>query len=159
MGRLLFSIAAAVFAVGCATFSPEPVGPGDIPALQDRVARQPGDAEAHLRLGAALAAAGRCDDASGAVERGRRLDPTHALGPLVAGRCLEEEGAYDEAVALYGGFLDAHSDARGATAVEGQRLIALQGQARVQARRALEREASLVPGDDETVAVDRKSVV
>ena len=147
------ALGTVLLAVGCASFPSTPVGPDDIPALENQVARQPGNAEAHLRLGSALASAGRCDEAVAAATRGGQLAPANALGPLVAGRCLEGVGDYDEALALYGGFLDAHSDARGAAAVEGRRLIALQAQARVQARLALQREEALAPSGGEAVAV------
>ena len=101
---------ALLAASGCATLGPRPVGPEDIPALQQRAAREPGDGQVHLLLGAALAAADRCDEAVISTRRGRSLLPADPTGPLIIGQCLEEAGDYEEALNLYAQFLFEHGD-------------------------------------------------
>jgi len=43
-----------------------------------------------FRLGAALAAAGRCDTATVVARAALALEPDNALGPLVVGACQEQ---------------------------------------------------------------------
>ncbi len=138
---------------GCASLAPASLGPADIPVLEERAAREPDDGEAQLRLGIALAASGRCGEAVEAAERGRALEPGDPVGPLVIGQCLEEAGDFEAAVGLYAQFLQEYGDSPGVAAVEGRRVIALQQQARVQARLAVEREEVLGPADPQTVGV------
>ena len=140
-------------ASGCATLGPRPVGPEDIPSLQDRAAQDPEDGEVHFLLGAALAAADRCDEAVVSARRGRAIQPADATGPLIIGECLESAGDYEEALNLYAQFLFEHGDTPGAQAVEGRRVIALQLQARGMARAAVENEANLGAAEPETVGV------
>jgi tetratricopeptide (TPR) repeat protein len=66
---------------------------------------------------------------------------------------MEEAEDFDGALRVYSSFIQEHGDSRGAAAVEGRRVIALQMQARQVARSALEREESLGPADPETVGV------
>ncbi|MGD2122418.1 MAG: tetratricopeptide repeat protein [Gemmatimonadota bacterium] len=139
--------------VGCATTGPAPVTPAEIPALRERVIQEPGNGAAHLRLGAALLAAERCDAALPVAERGRALLPTDPAGPLIVGQCLEEEGRFDEALDLYAEFIDANPDAPGVSAVEGRRVIAFKSQARAVARSAIQNEENLQTPDPETVGV------
>jgi tetratricopeptide (TPR) repeat protein len=108
-----------------------------------------------LRYGAALFAAGRCDDAKTAAGRGIELVPTDPVGPLVLGQCLEGEGRFDEAIATYARFAEEHGDEPGATAVDGRREIALRRQATALAQRAIRFEDSLaaVPPDPQAVGV------
>ena len=144
---------ALLAASGCATLGPRPVGPEDIPALQQRAAREPDNGQAHLLLGAALAAADRCDEAVISTRRGRSLLPADPTGPLIIGQCLEEAGDYEEALNLYAQFLFEHGDTPGAQAVEGRRIIALQLQAREMVRAAVRNEKNLAPAEPETVGV------
>jgi tetratricopeptide (TPR) repeat protein len=150
-GALVFVVAFAGY--GCASVAPTRLGPSDIPALQERVARSPGSGEAQLHLGVALAAAGRCGEAVEAAERGRALTPSDPMGPLVIGQCLEEAGDFEAAVGLYAQYIQAHGESPGAAAVEGKRVIALQQQAREHARLVVEREEALGPADPQTVGV------
>jgi tetratricopeptide (TPR) repeat protein len=138
---------------GCATLGPKPLGTEDIPALQERAAREPGNGEIQLLLAAALAEADRCDEAVVAARRGRTLLPEDATGPLVLGQCLEEAGQYDEALNLYAQFLLEHRNAPRAQAVEGRRVIALRLKARDLARAAVRDEENLPPAEPETVGV------
>lgn len=144
---------AALALSGCATATPRPVRSGDIPQLRERVAREPNDGMAHLLLAAALASADQCEEASSSARRGRALLPEDPMGPLILGRCLEKEGAYDEALNLYAQFLFEHGDAPGAQALEGQRLVALQAKARALAREALQTEQDRGPAESEAVGV------
>jgi len=140
--------------LGCATMGPpRPVGPEDIPALQERTTRNPNDGEAHLLLAAAQAEAGRCEEALVSARRGRFLLPADATGPLIIGQCLEEAGQFGEALNLYAQFLLEHGDSPGAQAVGGRRIETLHRQARQAARDAVRNEESLAPADPETVGV------
>ncbi len=140
---------------GCATVGPSSVSPGEIPSLEDRLETEPYNGELMLRYGAALFAAGRCDDAKTAAGRGIELVPTDPVGPLVLGQCLEGEGRFDEAIATYARFAEEHGDEPGATAVDGRREIALRRQATALAQRAIRFEDSLaaVPPDPQAVGV------
>jgi tetratricopeptide (TPR) repeat protein len=150
-GALIFGVILANH--GCATLAPAPLGPADIPALEERAARRPGDGEAQLHLGVALAAAGRCGEAVEAAERGRALAPGDPVGPLVIGQCLEESGDFEGAVGLYARFVQDYAESPGVAVVEGRRVTALQQQAREQARLVVEREEALGPANPQTVGV------
>jgi hypothetical protein len=132
------------------------VSPAEIPALQERVAAEPGNGEVVLRLAAALYSAGRCDTAVAVARTGMVLRAHDALGPLIVGQCLERAEQYEAAVDVYAGFLAAQGEeARGASAVQARRLLAQRGRATQQARQALAREGELaqVAGDASVVAV------
>jgi len=147
------AVCALLTSWGCASAGPPVLGPQDVPALEQRAAREPNNGRAHLELGAALAAAGRCDDAVIAAERGMGLLPADPLGPLVMGACFEEEGLFARALTLYGRFLSQHAGVPGAAAVEGRRTIALQEHARSLVRSAVRDEEYLLPADPETLGV------
>ncbi len=151
--RGLFASGFLLSGLGCASFGPVPVGPEDIPELSELAAREPNNGEAQLRLSAALAAAGRCEEAVETAEKGRAAAPRDPVGSLVIGQCLEEAGDYEGALNLYAGFIQEHGDAPGAAAVEGRRTLALQLHARQSARSAVDREGSLGPADPQTVGV------
>lgn len=151
--RRVLIVGVLLAASGCATLGPKTVGPEDITDLQGRAAREPEDGEVQFLLGAALAAADRCDEAIVSARRGRALLPADATGPLIIGQCLENAGEYEEALNLYAQFLFDHGDSPGAQAVEGRRVIALQGQARSMARAAVQNEENLAPAEPETVGV------
>jgi tetratricopeptide (TPR) repeat protein len=138
---------------GCATLGPVPVGPDDIPTLQESVAQDPGNGTAKIHLGAALATAGRYDEAIRAAEEGLALTPSDPVGALVIGQCLEDDGDFDGALQVYGRFMDSYGDARGAGAVAGRRVIALQAQAREQASVAISGEEDLLPAESPTVGI------
>jgi len=144
---------AALAVSGCATVGPRPVNPEDIPALQERAARDPDDGGVQFLLAAALASADRCDQAMISARRGRALIPEDATGPLIIGKCLEESGEYDAALNLYAEFLFEQGDTPGAQAVEGRRVIALQLKARAMARAAVRNEENLGPAEPEAVGV------
>jgi len=144
---------AALAVSGCATVGPRPVNPEDIPALQERAARDPDDGGVQFLLAAALASADRCDQAVISARRGRALIPEDATGPLIIGKCLEESGEYDAALNLYAEFLFEQGDTPGAQAVEGRRVIALQLKARAMARAAVRNEENLGPAEPEAVGV------
>lgn len=140
---------------GCASFEPPPppLGPADVPGLQQRTALEPNNGRVHLELSAALAASGRCDAAVTVAERGRALAPADPLGPLVMGQCFEDAELYGQALDLYVGFLSQYGDLPGAAAVEGRRAIAFQERAKSLVRRAIRDEEELAPADPETVGV------
>jgi tetratricopeptide (TPR) repeat protein len=134
---------------------PAPVSPAEISELAGRVIREPGNGAVVLRYAAALHAAGRCDTATAVARRGMSLAPENAVGPLVAGQCLERAERYADAVATYRAFLARYPDGRGAGAVRSRELLASRAGASQQARQALARESELTqaPADPQTVAV------
>lgn len=134
---------------------PETVSPADVPALQQRVQREPQNGPLVLRYAAALYAANRFDTAARIARTGMALAPADALGPLVLGRCLEHADSLGAAIAVYDAFLAAHPDAKGHAAVAAQRLIAYRTQATARARYAVQHESTLAatPPDPQTVAV------
>ncbi len=109
--------ASALLGVACLPGGPSEVSPQEIPDIEARLENQPNNGKLLLRYGAALFAAGRCDSAATVARRGAHLRPADALGPLVIGQCLEQASEYDEAIALYASFANAHGDSRGAAAV------------------------------------------
>ena len=108
-----------------------------------------------FRLGAALAAAGRCDTATVVARAALAREPGNVLGPLVIGACQEQADRYDEAVATYSDFAAQHPNARGVAAVRAKAQLALRRAAERTARQALAREAELAlqPPQPATVAV------
>jgi tetratricopeptide (TPR) repeat protein len=138
---------------GCVTVGPRSVGPEDIPALQERAAREPDNGRNHFLLAAALSSADRCDEAVISARRGRALLPEDPTGPILIGQCLEKSGDYDAALNLYAQFLFDHGDTPGAQAVEGRREVALRYKARQAARSAILNEESMAPAEPETVGV------
>ncbi len=149
MGVLILSLVLPA----CASFGGASVGPQDVPDLEARAQREPTNGRVQLELGAALAAAGRCDGAVAAAQRGRDLLPADPAGPLIIGQCLEDAGSYDQALALYAQYLDEHGETDGAAVVRGRRRIALQRQAEALARAALANEANLPEANPATVGV------
>ncbi len=153
---LLLVVVGAAFAVSaCAGRQPAQVSPAEIPQLEQRLAQDPADADALLRYAAALFAAQQCDSARTVARRGMAIWRQDALGPLVLGQCLEREGAYDRAIAVYADYLAAYPEHDGAGAVRARELLARRARANAQARQALAREQELAqqPGDPQTVAV------
>ena len=108
-----------------------------------------------FRLGAALAAAGRCDTATVVARAALTREPDNVLGPLVIGTCQEQADRYDEAVATYTDFVAQHPSARGVAALRAKAQLALRAAAEHTARQALVREAELAnqPPQPATVAV------
>jgi len=108
-----------------------------------------------FRLGAALAAAGRCDTATVVARAALAREPDNVLGPLVIGTCQEQAGRYDDAVATYTDFVAQHPSVRGVAALRAKAQLALRVAAEHTARQALAREAELAnqPPQPATVAV------
>ena len=108
-----------------------------------------------FRLGAALAAAGRCDTATVVARAALAREPDNVLGPLVIGTCQEQAGRYDDAVATYTDFVAQHPSVRGVAALRAKAQLALRAAAEHTARQALAREAELAnqPPQPATVAV------
>lgn len=119
------------------------VAPEEIPDLETALAGSPDDPSLRVRYASALFAAGRCDDARSQAEAAAAVWPENAVTPLVQGQCLEAAGRLADAVEVYGAFLRVHSDAPGAAAVRGRRLLAERALVGRQAREALLREAEI----------------
>jgi tetratricopeptide (TPR) repeat protein len=149
---LLLVVAGGVWACVAA---PAPISPAEIDELAARAGREPLNGPIQLRYAAALRAADRCDEAMPVARRGMERSPADALGPLVLGQCLELAGQHDEAIAVYRGFLAAHTDGRGVGAVRAREQLAVRAGAVQVAREALARESELSqePADPQTVAV------
>jgi len=108
-----------------------------------------------FRLGAALAAAGRCDTATVMARAALEHEPDNVLGPLVIGACQEQANRYDEAVSTYSDFAAQHPSARGVSTLRAKAQLALRAAAERTARQALAREAELAlqPPQPATLAV------
>ncbi len=143
------------FFSGCSVSRPSQVSPNEIPTLEARLVKEPRNGELVLRYAAALFAAGNCDSALTVAQRGVRLRPASAVGPLVIGQCYEQAERYDEAVAVYRTYLRTHHGAPGVNAVRGRETLARRAQAADVARRRLAAEDSLaaIPADPQSVGV------
>ncbi len=106
----LAALAAIVIVLACLPGVASEVSPQEIPELEAQIADKPNDGRLLLRYSAALFAAGRCDSATVVSRRGGDLRPGDALGPLVIGQCLEQSGDYNQAIATYTAFTEAHGD-------------------------------------------------
>lgn len=148
-------LGAALMATGCAPGGPGAVSPNEIPALEQRLAQTPTDGDALLRYAAALYAAGRCDTATVVARRGIAVKPQDALGPLVVGRCLEQNQRLDEAQVVYATYMTSYGDRPGAAGIRARQAVVRRERAIAAARDALAREEELaqVPAELTTVAV------
>jgi tetratricopeptide (TPR) repeat protein len=152
---LFRSAALLAAAAACAGRGPGQVSPQDVPTLQVRVAKEPGNAALLSRYAAALFSAQQCDSARTVANKALALNATDDVSVLVIGQCLERAGQYDQAILGYQRFVLEHGKARGAGTVRGRELLARRDQATANARAALRREQELAqqPGDPQTVAV------
>lgn len=139
----------AVGVAGCASGS-RVVPPSEIPALRATWEANPGDAETAQLLAASLAAADQCDLAT-EVAASVTPDANRSWPVLVEGRCLEADGALEEAIAGYEAYLTSYGEGDGAAQVRGRLLIARE-QAAVSRVRGVD-PATLGPGGDDVVAV------
>jgi tetratricopeptide (TPR) repeat protein len=148
-------VACVLITAGCGGGQYAEVTPEEIPQLEEQLAQDPDNGDLILRYAAALYAAGQCDTARTAAVAGMRLQPQSAIGPLVTGQCLELDGEYDQAIAVYREFLARYPDRPGAPAVRAREMFAVRERATVRARNALAREAALTeqPADLQTLAV------
>jgi tetratricopeptide (TPR) repeat protein len=154
--KLQLPLLLAGAAAACARApQPAPVTPADVPQLASLAQQQPRNPAVRFRLGAALAAAGRCDTATVVARAALALESDNVLGPLVIGACQERAGRYDEAVATYTDFAARHPSARGVAALRAKAQLALRAAAERTARQVLAREAelALLPPQPATVAV------
>ena len=151
----LGALAIAFAVAACLPGGTSEVSPQEIPDLEAQIADKPNDGKLLLRYGAALFAAGRCDSATAISRRGGDLRPADALGPLVIGQCLEQSGDYDQAIATYAAFTEAHGDSRGTAAVRAREMLARRERSTTQARDALARERELTaqPANINAIAV------
>lgn len=148
-------IGCVLLTVGCGGGQYAEVTPEEIPQLEEQLAQDPDNGDLILRYAAALYAAGQCDTARTAAVAGMRLQPRSAVGPLVTGQCLELDGEYDQAIAVYRDYLARYPDHAGAPAVGAREMLAVRHRATARARNALAREAALTeqPADPQTLAV------
>lgn len=83
------------------------------------------------------------------------LAPKDVLGPMVIGKCQEQDGRYDLAYATYTDFARRHPQARGLAGVRALAELALRAQATRNAKLALARESTLttLAPEPSTIAV------
>ena len=151
-----FAVTSSVVLIaGCAGGRPAAVSPEEIPALEDRLASDPNNADAVLRYSAALFADGQCDSATTVARRGMTLKPKDALGPLVVGSCHEQQREWDQALGVYNTYLASYPEGRGSSAVRARTTLAQRERATDRARLAIQREADFAQqaGDPQTLAV------
>lgn len=122
---------------------PTAVTPAEIPSLKAQAAQQPTNADVRFRLAAAFLAAGRCDSAIVVAKAAQSVAPSHVLGPMVVGKCQEQDGRYDLAYATYSDFARRYPQARGLSGVRALAEMALRTQATQNAKLALARESTL----------------
>jgi tetratricopeptide (TPR) repeat protein len=122
---------------------PTSVTPAEIPALKAQAAQQPTNAQVRFRLAAALLAAGRCDTAIVVANAAQTLAPKDVLGPMVLGKCQEQDGRFDFAYATYTDFARRYPQARSLAAVRALAEMALRAQAAQNAKLALARESTV----------------
>jgi tetratricopeptide (TPR) repeat protein len=134
---------------------PAPVSPEDIPDLEARVQREPGNGALLARYGEALFAAGRCDTAMAVSRRAAAARPDDAVPVLIIGQCQERANQHDDAIAGYQRYLAHHDAAPGAAAVRARELLARRDKATAVARQAIiqERQLAPQPGDPQTIAI------
>ena len=122
---------------------PTSVTPAEIPALKAQAAQQPTNAQVRFRLAAAFLAAGRCDSAVVVANAAQMLAPKEVLGPMVIGKCQEQDGRFDLAYATYTDFARRYPQARGLSGVRALADMTLRAQATQNAKLALARESTL----------------
>ena len=149
------AVGCVLLTAGCGGGQYAEVTPEEIPQLQEQLAQDPDNGDLILRYAAALYAAGQCDTARTTAAAGMRLQPQSAIAPLVTGQCLELDGEYDQAIAVYRDYLAHYPDHAGAPAVGAREMLAVRRRATERARNALAREAALTeqPADPQTLAV------
>ena len=150
--RNCIALAALMNGLGCATVRPTAVSPNEIPELEAQLVSDPTNGEARHRYAAALFADDRCEDAVPAAVQAIAQEPGNVVGPLVVGRCFEADERYDEALDVYAAFQTDYPDASGATAIQGQQLLARQARA-VQIARAAIADGAMGTTDPQAVAV------
>lgn len=148
-------IAGAWLLAACAGRRPTEVSPAEIPDLEGRLQREPGNADLRSRYAAALFAADRCNQATIEAQQVQLQRPADAVAVLVIGQCAEKAAQFEAALTAYRGFLTRYPEGRGAVAVRARERLALRGYATQVARQALQNEAQLSqqPADPNVVAV------
>ncbi len=134
---------------------PSSVTPAEIPTLKAQAAQQPTNAQVRFRLAAALLAAGGCDTAVVVANSAQVLAPGDVLGPMVIGKCQEQDGRPDLAYATYADFARRYPKARGIAGVHALADLALRAQATQTAKLALARESTVttLAPEPSTIAV------
>ncbi len=135
--------AAAVLLLAACGPAPGPAvpAPAALPALEAALAREPGDAQAAVRLASGYRAAGRLDDARVVLEQARANSPRHRSVVLLLGAVLEEQGRLAEARALYLSARDAGVLDR--ARADGRLALLSRLELRAAAKEAVAREATL----------------
>ncbi len=153
-GFLPMAVSAVAFSCAPAANIAE-VSPEELPALEAQVSQRPADGDLLLRYAAALFSAGQCDSATAMATRGNQFSPANAIGPLVRGPCLEQQGRYEDAIAMYARFAAEQPRSRGLSAVRARELLARRAGATQSARDAIAREAELTSQepDPQVIAV------
>ena len=141
VGALLFAALTA-----CAPqmeLAPAP-SPAEIPALEDRLAERPDDANTLTRLGVAYREAGRLDDARVALDRARERAPDNAAVLFYLGVTAEEQEDWGVARDAYQAFLQVDADPVLHDMVRKRMPVVRRAHLVAQARDAVDREMELV---------------
>ncbi len=146
--RLLAVLGPLAVAAGSCATGGMTVSPAEIPELEQGLAANSEDADLVVRYAAALFANGDCAAAAPVARKAMQLKPESAVGPLVAGQCLERDGRYGEAVSLYRSFEDAHGESPEVDVVRARHYAAATEDARAQAQAAVLQEESLAAQND-----------
>ncbi len=127
--------------------TPAPRLPRPNPALlREAVARRPDAAELHERLGRALAAEGRHEDALESFRRALELEPARRSAHAALADGLDRLGRHAEAAEEYRRLAQAHPERPGLHLGLGRALRHLDGHG-AEARAAFETALRLAPGD------------
>jgi len=145
--RILFSAGIGLGLAACATVGGpggSPPDPAEIPFLEADRARDGGNLDVLVRLGAAYRAAGRLNEARSTLEQAVQFAPTHGGAILHLALTYEELEAWSDAAVAYGEYARVGESA--ALRTQSQRRIP------VMRRRALEAEVRSVLAQEAQLA-------
>lgn len=153
--HLKAALVVLAFSAGCASAGAELAipTPAELPALEARVAEDPGDVEAGLHLASGYREAGRLEDARELVESLIESAPDDPGLLVMQGLLAEDAGEHGEAVGFYQAFLDTGTEGPLRSEVE-RRLEAARIEAlRADVRDALSRESALAQTEPDPTTV------
>lgn len=157
LARVLMCIAAGLLAPACAGGSALVNVPSaaDIPALEERVERQPSDVDALTRLGAGYRQVGRQEDAERVLRRALEESPADPRATVLLGLTYEELGEPARARLLYHEYLRVGRSAQLRRQLSARLPLLDRQELREAVRSALARELELAPetAEPRTVAV------
>jgi tetratricopeptide (TPR) repeat protein len=152
-----WGLAATVLLGGCASSGAglRSVDPAEIPRLETEVARDQGNQELLVRLGAAYRADGRLDDARATLERAVRIDPAAGPAAFYLALTYEDLEEWTAAAVAYDGYARTGGDAALRTQASRRVPVMRRRALEAEVRASLSQEAQLASRAPEprTVAV------